>query len=83
MWTPLLQEAGCQVIITAHMHEYRYDAPSGSRKWAQVVGGGPKLDSADEYPTVIEGLIQDRQLVIRVHNISTGKVVAEHRFKAK
>lgn len=83
MWTPLLQEAGCQVIITAHMHKYRYDAPSGSRKWAQVVGGGPKLDSADEYPTVIEGLIQDRQLVIRVHNISTGKVVAEHRFKAK
>ncbi|MGN0214847.1 MAG: metallophosphoesterase [Muribaculaceae bacterium] len=83
MWTPLLQKAGCRVIITAHMHEYRFDAPSGNRKWAQIVGGGPKLKSKRGYPTVIEGLTQDGQLVIRVHNVATGIVEAEHRFKTK
>ena len=83
MWTPLLQKAGCRVIITAHMHKYRFDAPTGSRKWAQIVGGGPKINSKNGFPTVIEGFTEGKELVIRIHNVSQGTVVAEHRFNAK
>ena len=83
MWTPLLQKAGCRVIITAHMHQYRFDAPDGSRKWAQIVGGGKNLKSSKAYPTVIEGFTEGNELVVRIHNLATGKVEAEHRFKSK
>ena len=83
MWTPLLQKAGCRVIITAHMHKYRFDAPTGSRKWAQIVGGGPKINSKNGFPTVIEGFTEGKELVIRIHNVSQETVVAEHRFNAK
>ena len=27
LWGPLLAKAGCQLVITAHQHRYRYDAP--------------------------------------------------------
>lgn len=80
LWTPLLQQAGCQLVITAHQHRYRYDAPTAERTWAQVVGGGPEHadDETDasprEFPTVIEGLVADGRLNIIVHNLRTGKV---------
>ena len=75
LWTPLLQEAGCQLIITAHQHLYRYDAPTQGRKWAQIVGGGPKMDKGTKnYPTVVEGQVFDNKLKITVHNILDNKV---------
>ena len=75
LWTPLLQEAGCQLIITAHQHLYRYDAPTYDRKWAQIVGGGPNMDKGTKsYPTVIEGEVSDNKLKITVHNILDNKV---------
>ena len=83
LWTPLLQKAGCQLIITAHQHKYRFDAPDGDRKWAQIVGGGPNLKGKKSFPTVIEGIVENNQLVVKVHNVSTGAVVATHTFKAK
>ena len=43
MWTPLLEKAGCQLIITGHQHRYRYDAPTKERPWGQIVGGGPEM----------------------------------------
>lgn len=83
LWTPLLQKAGCQVIITAHMHQYRFDAPDAGRKWAQIVGGGPDLKSDTSYPTVIEGKVTDGKLKIYVHNAASGKVVGEHTFEPR
>ena len=83
LWTPLLQKARCQLIITAHQHKYRFDAPDGDRKWAQIVGGGPDLKGKKSFPTVIEGIVENNQLVVKVHNVSTGAVVATHTFKAK
>ena len=41
LWTPLLEKARCQLIITAHQHEYRRDDPQPGRKWTHIVGGGP------------------------------------------
>ena len=75
LWGPLLEEAGCQVIIVAHQHAYRYDAPTEERKWAQIVGGGPDMQkNGRSYPTVIEGTISDNQLKITVHNIRDEKI---------
>lgn len=83
LWTPLLQKAGCQVIISAHMHNYRFDAPESNRSWAQLVGGGPDLNSDTSYPTVIEGKVTDGRLKIYVHNLKTGTVIAEHVFSPR
>lgn len=84
LWTPLLEKAGCQVIITGHQHKYRYDAPTKDRKWAQIVGGGPHMGeytskgvtkpSPHLFPTVIEGKVVNKKLEITVHNIATGKI---------
>lgn len=86
MWGPLLAKAGCQLLITAHQHRYRYDAPTPERPWAQIVGGGPFLtDEApeDRYPTVIEGKVQRGRLVVTVHNLRTGLVQDTLSFKPR
>ena len=82
LWGPVLDKAGCQLVITAHQHVYRYDAPARDRNWAQIVGGGPDLDRSKEgrFPTVIEGEVKDRKLKITVHNILTGKVQDSFTF---
>ena len=82
MWGPLLHNAGCQVVITAHMHHYRYDAPEKGRCWGQVVGGGPHMKKED-YPTVIEGKVKGNKLQITVHNILTGKVQDAFEFNRR
>ena len=73
MWGPLLHEAGCQALITAHMHRYRVDAPAPGRCWTQIVGGGPRLRAQDA-ATLIEGEVQDGTLRLTVHNMFTGEV---------
>ncbi len=93
LWTPLLKKAGCQIIITAHQHRYRYDAPTAERPWAHLVGGGPvmgyvmkdnkRVETPDVFPTVIEGKVVDNQLEIIVHNIATGKVQETFRYKKR
>lgn len=83
LWTPLLQKAGCQLVVTAHQHAYRFDAPDGARKWAQMVGGGPNLDHATSFPTVIEGLVEGKKLVVRAWNVKTGAVLDERTFSAR
>ena len=40
LWGPLLHKAGCNLVIAAHTHSYRYDEPTPDRCWAQMVGGG-------------------------------------------
>lgn len=76
MWTPLLEKAHCQLIITAHQHRFRYDEPTATRPWAQIVGGGTNMDASRKgrYPTVIEGEVRDGQLHITVHNLLSGEV---------
>ena len=80
MWAPLLAKAGCQLVVTAHQHHYRYDAPTKDRPWAQLVGGGPERAAdqsdkrPDEFPTVIEGEVVGRQLRMTIHNLRTQRV---------
>ena len=74
MWGPLLNEAGCQLLITAHMHKFRFDPAGPGRSWAQLVGGGSTMQEGDAYPTVIEGEVVNGFLRMRVHNIYAGRV---------
>lgn len=93
MWAPLLEEAGCQLIITAHQHRYRYDAPTADRPWAQVIGGGPDLgftgsgdnrkEDPGRFPTVIEGLIRRGRMEIRVHNLVSGTIQDRFTFRPR
>lgn len=93
MWAPLLEEAGCQLVITAHQHRYRYDAPTADRPWAQIVGGGPDLgftgsgdnrkEDPGKFPTVVEGLVHRGHLEIRVHNLVTGTIQDRFTFRPR
>ncbi|MBO7466266.1 MAG: metallophosphoesterase [Bacteroidaceae bacterium] len=81
LWSPLLEQAGCQLVITAHQHKYRYDAPTATRPWVQIVGGGPEMNlEAGLYPTVIEGSVNQSLLRIRVHNLLTDTVQEQFTF---
>ena len=82
LWGPALQKAGCQLLITAHQHKYRYDAPLEDRCWAQIVGGGPELKE-EVYPTVIEGEVIGRTLKVNVHNLLTGQIQDTFTFKPR
>ena len=85
LWTPLLEKAHCQLIITAHQHRYRYDKPTSSRPWAQIVGGGPNMDITQKgkFPTVIEGEVKDNQLCITIHNLLSGEVEQTMTFSKR
>ena len=93
MWLPLLEKAGCQLIITGHQHRYRYDAPDRRHSWAQIVGGGPEMGfegkganrhpDAGKFPTVIEGKVSGGQLEVTVHNLLTGEVQDRFTYKKR
>ena len=78
LWGPLLEEASCQLLITAHQHCLRIDTPNEAHKWLQIVGGGPNMTgkTPGHFPTVINGEVRDGKLVVTVHNIYTGGVCA-------
>ena len=79
LWGPLLDKAGCQLVITAHQHQYRFDPPAEGRRWAQIVGGGPEFGEKN-YPTVVEGEVKGGKLQVTVHNIRTGQVQETFSF---
>ncbi len=60
LWHPLLQQAGVQLIISGHMHQYRFDAPTATRSYGQIVGGGPKPEAA----TLIRGGADGKQMEV-------------------
>ena len=85
LWTPLLEKAKCQLVITAHQHHYRYYAATKERPWAEIVGGSPDCtpEKPKNFPTVIEGRVEDGRLRIDVHNILTGEVKETLYFEAR
>ena len=83
MWAPLMEQANSQLLITAHQHRYRYDAPTAERPWAQIVGGGPDIGNTehpDRFPTVIEGKVVDGKLRVTIHNLEKHVVQEEFEF---
>ena len=84
LWKPSFERAGVQLVIAAHQHEFRYDAPTKDRPWAQIVGGGSDLDPAKaaRFPTVVEGKVEGGRLVVRVHDVVDGKIKGEYSYDA-
>ena len=92
MWCPLLEKAGCQVIITGHQHHYKYFAPEPGRPWAEIVGGGPEMGvnskrdptpNPVKFPTVVEGEVTDGRLTIRIHNLLKGEVIDTFTYRRR
>ena len=86
LWVPILEKAGVQLVIAAHKHRFRYDAPTQDRKWAQIVGGGPALGvargkaDAGRFPTVIEGKVEGGKLVVTVHDVFNGRIAGTYAY---
>ena len=77
LWSPLLEKAGCKLLICAHTHEFRVDKPSKDHSWTQVVGAGPDLDSGvtEHQPAVIDVRLNGGKLHIDVHNVVQNKII--------
>ena len=95
LWGPSFVKAGVQLVITAHQHVFRYDAPTAERPWAQIVGGGPELGFVwgrqpdgtqvkvahpERFPTVIEGKVEDGELIVTVRDVLNRKTVLSVNF---
>lgn len=74
LWGPILSANRVQLVLAGHCHRFRYDPSAPDRSWAQIVGGGPAN------PTVLEGLVEDGSLRIRVHDPLTGERMGEYAF---
>ena len=92
-WAKLLDEAGAQLVIAGHTHIPRYDAPSGGRRWAQIVGGGPILgefegdkghmDLPDFFPTVIDVDVRDGRLEVEMHDLWRRRNFGRYSFSSR
>lgn len=88
LWAPILERAGVQLVVCGHQHRFRFDEPTASRRWAQVVGGGPELGvangqpDASKFPTVVEGMIEGGRLRLRVHDVFNGRIVMDRLIDA-
>ena len=86
LWGPLLEQAGCQLVITGHQHRYRYEAPCFAHSWAEIVAGGPHMTgekSKDEFPTLVDVKVAGDCLKVRVFNMVDNKKIAEYKYKPK
>ncbi len=82
LWSPVFAEHNVQLVITAHRHRYRFDAPTAERPWAQIVTGGRSYSHIKAvFPTVLDVKVENGELVARVYNILTDKIAGEHRFR--
>ena len=97
LWSPSFKKAGVQLVITAHQHKFRYDAPTAERPWAHLVGGGPELGERHrwskerglekfpdptKFPTVIEGKVEGGRLVVTAYDVFHGGIAGRYDFAA-
>jgi phosphodiesterase/alkaline phosphatase D-like protein len=69
-------------VVCAHTHRSRFDEPTATRPWAQVVGGGPELgrSGSGRFPTVIEGRVENGRLRLLVHDVFDNRVVLDREI---
>lgn len=80
-WAPLFEEAKVTLVVAAHRHIYRFDPADATRSWPQIVGGGTgEKREKGQYPTVLEGKVEDGRLTVAVHDVLRDTVVATHAF---
>jgi hypothetical protein len=85
-WGPILTANCVQLVIAGHRHRFRHDPAGAGRSWEQIVGGGPILTGSDgkperkRFPTVIEGMVVDGRLKVKVHDIVSGSLAGEYSY---
>ena len=77
LWGPLLTQYGVQLVIAAHMHSFRYDAPTPDRTWTQIVGGGHEPKGQI---TVIHGKVSENSLEVVVDELNAGEELGRWTF---
>ncbi len=83
VWAPLFERHGVQLVVTAHRHKFRFDAPAAGRSWAQVVAGSGCEVKPGRELTVLEGKVVDSQLKLIVHDLNARSVLGEYAFKPR
>ena len=84
LWAPLIEKAGIQLVVTAHMHEFGFFPATPKRPWAMVTGGGPEIDCKKEHmvPTVIEGQMEKDGLRLKVHDVENNRIIFDSIIKS-
>ncbi|HPW75866.1 MAG TPA: FN3 domain-containing metallophosphoesterase family protein [Kiritimatiellia bacterium] len=80
LWSPLFERYGLQLVITAHTHRFRFDAPTAKRSWAHMVGGAGCDVPPKGQLTVLEGRVIGDRLKLTAHNLTDGSTLGEHTF---
>ncbi len=80
MWSPIFERHRVQLVVAAHTHRYRYDAPSGDRSWAQIVNGAGNTLKEGSHLALLDGRVEGGKLRVRVHNVLSDEVFKEHLF---
>ncbi len=75
VWHDALVEWGAQLIVSGHMHEHAWMEGTKERPYAQLVGGGPKPETA----TFMEGEADRDRLRFIVRDLS-GAVLHQRDF---
>ena len=83
LWSPLFEHYNVQLVITAHKHKYRFDAPTAKRSWAHLVAGAGCDVPPRGQLTVIEGKTSKARLKITAHNLSDSSILGEHTFQPR
>lgn len=83
MWAPLLQRYGVQLVVTAHRHRFRHDAPDKSRSWTHLVNGAGNQTPPKGPLALLEGAVSEGQLKVNVHNLSDGSNMGSFSFKPR
>lgn len=86
LWGPLLEKAGCQLVITGHQHVFRFEPACFNHGWDEIIGGGPHMKgekAETEFPTLIDVKSSGEQLKVKVFNMVNGKKIAEYKYKPK
>ena len=83
LWSPLFEKHGVQLVIAAHTHKYRFDAPKGGRSWAQLVAGSGCDMGPTRELTVLEGKVVDGRLTLTAHDLTSASVLGEFTFSPR
>lgn len=90
LWEETFVLGGVSLVIAGHQHQFRFDPATKDRPWAQIVGGGPECGftghgqnrraDSSRFPTVIEGLVENGTLRIKVHDVLNGRLALDQSF---
>lgn len=76
LWHDALVRWGAQVVISGHTHRTQSIPASAAFPYAQITGGGPRLEQA----TWMEAEADDAALTITVRRLETGEIASQDRF---